>query len=77
MCFISQNFSRKNIGSSFFKYSNYTVIKENNFYSDFLNIIDQIDTKFIFFGIDDVAYLDSADMKKEGVEKMLKFGKIH
>jgi len=77
MCFISQNFSRKNIGSSFFLYSNYTVVKENNFYSDFLKIIDQIDIKFILFGIDDVVYFYSIDMKKEGVEKMLKLGKIH
>lgn len=58
----------------FSKYSNCTVMEENDFYSDFLKIIDQIDTKFILFGIDDVVYFDSV---KKGVEKMLKLRKIH
>jgi len=43
----------------FSKYSNCIVIEEDDFHSDFLKIIDQIDTKFILFGIDDVVYFDS------------------
>jgi hypothetical protein len=47
----------------FSKYSNCIVIKEDDFYSDFLKIIDQIDTKFILFGIDDVVYFDSVSFE--------------
>jgi len=47
----------------FFKYSNCIVIEEDDFHSDFLKIIDQIDTKFILFGIDDVVYFDSVSFE--------------
>jgi hypothetical protein len=43
----------------FRKNTNCIVIKESDFHNDFLKIIDQIDTKFILFGIDDVVYFDS------------------
>lgn len=39
------------------------VIEEDHFYSDFLKIIDQVDTKFILFGIDDVVYFDSVSFE--------------
>jgi len=52
----------------FFKYSNCIVIEEDDFHSDFLKIINQIDTKFILFGIDDVVYLDSVSF--EVIEQM-------
>jgi len=42
----------------FRKYSNCIVIRENDFHSDFLKLLSQIDTKYILFGIDDVVYLD-------------------
>jgi len=43
-----------------FKYlPNCTVIKEGDFSSDFFNILNQTDTKYILFGIDDVVYFDS------------------
>ena len=37
------------------------VIREKNFQSDFLSIINQVDTPYILFGIDDVVYFDSVD----------------
>ncbi len=36
-----------------------TVIKEDDFSSDFFNILNQTNTKYILFGIDDVVYFDS------------------
>lgn len=47
----------------FQKYSSCIVIKENNFHSDFLRILSQINTKYILFGIDDVVYFDSMDFE--------------
>jgi len=47
----------------FRNYPGCVVIKENDFYSDFLKILSQIDTKFILFGIDDVVYFDSVDLE--------------
>lgn len=43
----------------FRKYSNCTVIRENDFHSDFLKLLSQISTKYILFGIDDVVYFDA------------------
>lgn len=37
------------------------VIKEKNFHDDFVNLIESIDTKYILFATDDVAYFDSVD----------------
>lgn len=45
----------------FRKYPNCTVIRENDFHSDFLKLLSQISTKYILFGIDDVVYFDSVD----------------
>jgi len=45
----------------FHKYPNCSVITENDFHSDFLKLLNQINTKFILFGIDDVVYFDSID----------------
>ena len=38
---------------------NCIVTKESDFSSDFFKILNQIDTKYILFGIDDVVYFDS------------------
>ena len=46
----------------FSKYPNCIVVKENDFHSDLLKIINQVDTKYILFGIDDVVYFDSVDL---------------
>jgi len=43
----------------FGKYPNCIVIRENDFHSDFLKLLSQINTKYILFGIDDVVYFDS------------------
>lgn len=43
----------------FSHFSNCIIIKENDFSSDFFNILNQTDTKYILFGIDDVVYFDS------------------
>ena len=45
----------------FAKYPECTVIKETDFHSDFLEILTQIDTKYMMFGIDDVVFFDSVD----------------
>ena len=47
----------------FHKYSNCMVVRENDFRSDFLKILNQVNTKFILFGIDDVVYFDSVDFE--------------
>lgn len=46
----------------FRKYANCTVIRETDFSSDFLKLINSIDTKYILFGVDDVVYFDSVDL---------------
>jgi len=48
-------------GQLFGKYPGGIVIKESDFHSDFLNILNEISTKYILFGIDDVVYFDSVD----------------
>jgi hypothetical protein len=45
----------------FRKYTDCIVIKESDFHADFLNLLGQISTKYILFGIDDVVYFDSVD----------------
>ncbi len=45
----------------FSSYPDCKVIEENDFSSDFLRILSQIDTKYILFGVDDVVYFDSVD----------------
>lgn len=39
------------------------VIREENFHDDFINLFEQIDTKYILFGTDDVVYYDSVDFE--------------
>jgi hypothetical protein len=43
----------------FQKYPNCIVIRESNFHNDFLKLLNQINTKYILFGIDDVVYFDT------------------
>jgi hypothetical protein len=45
----------------FRKYPDITIIKESNFHSDFLQCLSQISTKYILFGVDDVAYFEEVD----------------
>ena len=47
--------------SVFRQYPEITVIREQDFRSDLLRILDQIDSRFILFGIDDVVYFDSVE----------------
>ncbi len=47
--------------SLFQKYSDCIVVEETDFHTDFLNIINNINTKYTLFGIDDVVYFDSVD----------------
>ena len=45
----------------FQKHSGCIVIRESDFHSDFLRLLNKIDTKYILFGIDDVVHFDSVD----------------
>jgi hypothetical protein len=45
----------------FEKYSGCVVIRESDFFSDFLKVIDKIDTEYILFGVDDVVFFESVD----------------
>jgi hypothetical protein len=47
----------------FKKYHKCVVINESDFYSDFMHVLDQIDTKYILFGIDDVVVFDSVNIE--------------
>ena len=40
----------------FKKFGGCVVVKEWDFHSDFMRILDQIQTKYILFGIDDVVF---------------------
>jgi len=46
----------------FSRYPDCIVIRESDFHSDFMNVLDQVDTKYILFGIDDVVFFDSVDL---------------
>ena len=46
----------------FREYPDCIVVKEKDFHSDFLGILNKVDTKYILFGIDDVIYFDSVDI---------------
>ena len=39
------------------------VIKESDFHTDILNVITQINTKYLLFGVDDVVYFDSVNFE--------------
>jgi len=45
----------------FSKYPTCIVVREGDFSGDFLDILRQVDTKYILFGIDDVVYFDAVD----------------
>ena len=45
----------------FCKYPDCIVMEENDFHDDFVKIVNQVNTKYILFGVDDVAYFDSVD----------------
>lgn len=45
----------------FNRFPNCIVIKEENFHNDFMSLIEQINTKYIVFGTDDVVYYNSVD----------------
>lgn len=47
----------------FRKYPDCVIIKEEDFHSDLLKLISQINTKYILFGVDDVVYFDSVDFE--------------
>ena len=46
----------------FRKFSHCRVIEEKDFNSDFLSILEQVETGYINFGTDDVVYFDSVDL---------------
>jgi hypothetical protein len=48
--------------SLFQKYPDCTVIEESDFHSDCVKVINQADTKYILFGIDDIVFFDSVDI---------------
>ena len=45
----------------FSEFGDCQVVSERDFSSDFFDILNKIDTKYILFGIDDVVYYDSVD----------------
>jgi hypothetical protein len=45
----------------FKKFSDCRIIRETDFHSDFMNILNGIDTGYILFGVDDVVFFDSVD----------------
>ncbi len=49
--------------SLFHKFSDCAVIKEKDFHRDCMRVLDQITTKYILFGIDDVVFFDSVDLE--------------
>ena len=52
----------------FRRFSDCIVIRETDFHSDFLRVLDQVETKYILFGIDDVVFFDSVDI--DVIDKM-------
>ena len=47
----------------FRKFSNCVVVREKDFHSDFMQVLDKVKTKYILFGIDDVVYFDCVDFE--------------
>ena len=47
----------------FNRFSDCKVIREKDFHTDFFNILNQIKTKYILFGIDDVVYFDRVNLE--------------
>lgn len=48
--------------SLFRRFPDCVVIKEKDFHSDFMQVLDQVRTEYILFGIDDVVLFDSVDL---------------
>lgn len=48
--------------SLFKKYPDCVITRENDFHTDCLSVINQADTKYILFGIDDVVFFDSVGL---------------
>jgi hypothetical protein len=46
---------------AFRRFPECVVVREGDFHSDVMGILDQVDTKYILFGIDDVVYFDRMD----------------
>jgi len=47
----------------FNRFQDCVVIKERDFHTDFMQVLAQIQTKYILFGIDDVVFFDSVDFE--------------
>lgn len=47
----------------FQKYPQCVVVKEDDFFSNFLSILSDVNTKYVLFGVDDVVYFDSVDFE--------------
>ena len=47
----------------FAKYHKCVVIRESDFHTDFMEVLNHIETKYILFGIDDVVFYDSVNME--------------
>jgi hypothetical protein len=47
----------------FRRYSGCIVVEERDFSSDFLRLLEEINTKFVLFGVDDVVYFDAVDFE--------------
>ncbi|MEJ2649788.1 MAG: hypothetical protein P8016_15435 [Sedimentisphaerales bacterium] len=45
----------------FSKFKQCIVVRESDFHSDFMNILNRIDTDYILFGVDDVVFFDSVN----------------
>lgn len=45
----------------FQKFPSCKVIEERDFFSDFLSILNEVNTEYMLFGVDDVVYFDSVD----------------
>ncbi len=46
----------------FSQFPNCRIVRETDFHYDLLNIIEQVDTPYVLFGIDDVVYFDSVPL---------------
>jgi len=50
-------------GQLFKTFPDCIVIKENDFHSDFLRTLNDVNTRYILFGVDDVVYFDTVDFE--------------
>lgn len=48
-------------GQVFNRFPDCVVIRESDFHTDFMKILDQVQTKYILFGIDDVVFFDTVN----------------